>query len=232
MLTTLEPKALDPEEVNQMKEHAVVWKETTVPKASLYADHTLKTKHTVGQIVHNVHKIYRVLEKSNYMSRVQKRGEAANNALQQKLEEGDPQTYGAILKYLAFESSTAFINYLRANEVNMQIQYMVENKFLREFTKVMIDLFKYRVALSPEQFIQRGYTERKMVLVLDLYDLVKQVRKMAKIGYKINMKDTTWQHPCDQPFKQYQVIDHSRGISKQMQFNMNACLLKTNITCQ
>ena len=71
-----------------------------------------------------------------------------------------------------------------------------------------------------------------MVLVLDLYDLVKQVRKMAKIGYKINMKDTTWQHPCDQPFKQYQVIDHSRGISKQMQFNMNACLLKTNITCQ
>ena len=40
-----------------------------MPQASLYADHTLKTKHTVGQIVHNVHKIYRVLQKSNYLSR-------------------------------------------------------------------------------------------------------------------------------------------------------------------
>merc|ERR1711893_569213 len=114
----------------------------------------------------------------------------------------------------------------------MQIQYMVEGKFLREFSKVLIDLFKYRVALAPEQFIAKGYTERKMVLVLDLYDLVKQVRKMAKIGYKINMKDKSWEHPCDQPFKQYQLVDHARGISKQMQFNMNACLLHRNITCQ
>ena len=52
-----------------MREKAVVWKETIVPKASLHVDHTLKTKHTVGQIVHNVHKINRVLEKSNYFAR-------------------------------------------------------------------------------------------------------------------------------------------------------------------
>lgn len=65
------------------------------------------------------------------------------------------------------------INYLRANGVNTEIQYLIEAKFMKEISKVLIDLFKYRVALSPEQFIQRGYTERKMVLVLDLYDLVK-----------------------------------------------------------
>lgn len=53
----------------------------------------------------------------------------------------------------------------------------------------MIDLFKYRVALLPEQFITRGYTERKMVLVLDLYDVIKQIRKISKVGYKLNMKD-------------------------------------------
>ena len=29
-----------------------------------------------------------------------------------------------------------------------------------------------------------------MVLVLDLYDLVKQVRNMAKVGYKLTRKDT------------------------------------------
>ena len=66
-LQSIDPKSLDPEEVRHMKETEVVWKETTMPAASLYADHTLKTKHTVGQVVHNVHKIMRVLTKSNYL---------------------------------------------------------------------------------------------------------------------------------------------------------------------
>ena len=76
-----------------------------------------------------------------------------NPNLQAELEQGCPATYGRILKYLAFESSTAFMNYLRANEVNMEIQFLPEAKFVKEFSKVCIDLFKYRVALSPEQFI-------------------------------------------------------------------------------
>ena len=69
------------------------------------------------------------------------------------LEQGDPTTYGRILKYLAFDSSPAFINYLKDNDVNQQIQYMTEAKFLREMSKILVDLFKYRVALSPDQFI-------------------------------------------------------------------------------
>ena len=118
------------------------------------------------------------------------------------------------MKYLAFQSSTAFINYLKENGVNMEIQFLIEAKFLKELAKVLVDLFQYRVTLAPEQFIQQGFTERKMVLVLDLYDLIKQVRKMAKVGYRINMKDTAWQHPSDLPVKSYQVIDHTNGIRK------------------
>ena len=64
----------------------------------------------------------------------------------------------------------------------MEIQFLPDAKFIKELSKVLIDLFKYRVALSPEQFILSGYTERKMVLVLDLYDLVKQVRNMSKVN--------------------------------------------------
>ena len=96
--------------------------------------------------------------------------------MQAQLEQGCPSTYCRILKYLAFESSNSFINYLTAKNVNMEIRYLIESKFIRELSKVLLDLFKYRVALSPEQFIQNGFTERKMVLVLDLYDLIKQVR--------------------------------------------------------
>jgi len=85
----------------------------------------------------------------------------------------------------------------------MEVRYLPHAKFLKEFSKVLIDLFKYRVALAPDQFIQQGYTERKMVLVLDLYDLVKQVRQMAKVGHSLARRDKKWQHPCDQPIKQY-----------------------------
>ena len=71
-----------------------------------------------------------------------------------------------------------------------------------------------------------------MVLVLDLYDLIKQVRKMAKVGHKMSIKDQKWEHPCDLPIKHYQVVDHSKGVTKAMQFNMNAALMQSNVTCQ
>ena len=112
----------------------------------------------------------------------------------------------------------------------MEIQFLPDAKFIKELSKVLIDLFKYRVALSPEQFILSGYTERKMVLVLDLYDLVKQVRNMSKVNQRLTMTDSKWEHPCDQPVKQYAVVDHTQGVQRQMQFNMNACLLKSSLT--
>lgn len=93
----------------------------------------------------------------------------------------------------------------------MEIRYLIEAKFIREMSKVLIDQFKYRVALSPDQFIQSGYTERKMVLVLDLYDLVKQVRNMAKVGERLTMKDKEYEHACDQALKHYSVVNHSSG---------------------
>jgi hypothetical protein len=51
---------------------------------------------------------------------------------------------------MAFDSSSAFTNYLKANGVNIEIQYLIESKFIKEISKVLIDLFKYRVALAPE----------------------------------------------------------------------------------
>ena len=106
-----------------------------------------------------MHKLYRVLEKSNYFARYPGRDPPSLNGrepqrlsgdLQAKLETGCPSTYGRILKYLAFESSSAFISYLKNKGVNMELQYLIESKFIRELAKVLMDLFKYRVALAPE----------------------------------------------------------------------------------
>jgi hypothetical protein len=69
-----------------------------------------------------------------------------------------------------------------------------------------------------------------MVLVLDLYDLIKQVKKQSKVAIKLTMKDKKWEHPCDVAVKDYAVIDHKHMVQKQIQFNINATLLKTNLT--
>ena len=69
-----------------------------------------------------------------------------------------------------------------------------------------------------------------MVLVLDLYDLIKQVKKQSKVATKLAMKDTKWEHPCDVAVKDYAVVDHKNMVQKQIQFNINATLLKTNLT--
>lgn len=41
-------------------------KQTTVARAAIETDYTVRKLHSVGQMVHNLHKINRVLEKINY----------------------------------------------------------------------------------------------------------------------------------------------------------------------
>ena len=78
--------------------------------------------------------------------------------------------------------------------------------------------------------MEGGFTERKICLVLDLYDLIKQVKKQSKVAHKLAMKDPRWEHPCDLAVKEYAVVDHSAMTHKQIQFNINATLLKTSLT--
>ena len=89
-----------------------------------------------------------------------------------------------------------------------------------------MDNSKYRVELSPEQFISKGYAERKMCLVIDVYSFVKQVRQQAKAD-KRSTVDVKWEHPCDQAIKHYELRNHTDHTVKDMQFKINATLLKS-----
>ena len=75
-----------------------------------------------------------------------------------------------------------------------------------------------------------GYTERKMCLVLDHYDLIKTVKKQSKVAQKLTNVDPRWEHPCDLAVRDYAVVDHTNMVHKTIQFNCNAALLKTNLT--
>lgn len=55
-----------------------------------------------------------------------------------------------------------------------------------------------------------------MVLVLDLYDVVKDIRRQSKIQAKLDFRDPKWEHPCDEALKNYQVCDHTEKVIKDM----------------
>ena len=70
-------------------------KQTTVARQAIEQDYTIQKTHSVGQLVHNLHKIKRVLEKVNYPGKVS----------ETQLESGDPKVFTAILKFLVFRAS-------------------------------------------------------------------------------------------------------------------------------
>jgi hypothetical protein len=80
--------------------------------------------------------------------------------------------------------------------------------------------------------VQQGFGERKLILVLDVYDIVKQVRKQSKVQKRLAHVDRKWEHPCDQALKQYSVCDHTEHLLKDIQYKMNATLLKSSLVVQ
>ena len=93
----------------------------------------------------------RVLEKSNYlkMNRLPtyqgREKEASKTPLFQAIALGETETISGIIRYLIFESSPAMVAHLKKSKVNMEIRYLAEAKFLKHISKVLMDLFKYRV---------------------------------------------------------------------------------------
>lgn len=90
-----------------------------------------------------------------------------------KLQKGDAAYYSQILKHLLFKCSSQMLDHLKHKGVSMETQYLGEYKFCRALQQVLGDNFGYRLDLSPEQFVAPGYGERKLILVLDVYDMVK-----------------------------------------------------------
>ena len=100
--------------------------------------------------------------------------------------------FSPLLKFLIFKSSTAMTAHLEKKNVSLEIEYLPDHKFIKKLIEVCADVFCYRIQISPDHFISLGYSERKMVLALDLYDIVKQVRSQSKIQAKLEFRDPKW----------------------------------------
>ena len=97
------------------------------------------------------------------------------------LTQGNPATYLKILHHVTFSCSNAFVKMLTDRGVNTDIQFLPDGKFFRNLSLMLVDVFAYRVKLSNDQFFENGFSEQKMLLPLEIYDIIKKVKKNTKV---------------------------------------------------
>jgi len=62
--------------------------------------------------------------------------------------------------------------------------------------------------LTPKQFFDIGFAEKKLILILDLYDILKQSRKGLKINSNLVRVEPGVPYAADESRKEYQVVNH------------------------
>ena len=98
---------------------------------------------------------------------------------------------------------------------------MPDGQFFQSVCLILCDLFAFRVDMTSNQFFDSGFAEKKLILVLNIYDILKNTRKNIKINDKLGHVEVGAPYASDQAVKEYQVINHKDKVSKKMQFKIN-----------
>lgn len=83
--------------------------------------------------------------------------------------------------------------------------------------------------MTVEQFFSDGFAERKLIMILDIYDLVKKVNKSMKIADHLSAV-TDGPYASDVPNHTYEVINHRKGEAIKFKFVMNPTQNKSKVT--
>ena len=79
--------------------------------------------------MHNLHKIKRVLQKTNFPNLPT--DEKLQSKFNQQLEQGDPSLFSDILKHVIFRSSRQMVQHLVEKGTNPKVEYLSEFKFMK-----------------------------------------------------------------------------------------------------
>ena len=83
--------------------------------------------------------------------------------------------------------------------------------------------------MSQDQFFQEGFAERKLILILDIYDFLKEVKHSQKVQTILAACDTG-PYPSDVSNRVYEVVNHRKNEATKFHFNMNATLQQAKTT--
>lgn len=92
-------------------------------------------------------------------------------------------------------------------------------------------MFNQRVSMQPDQFFEYGFAERKLILVLDLFDLISKAKKDLKIEKTLNARGAG-PYASDKSNHAYTVVNHLEKKAKEYDFKINSTSLDTHIKCK
>jgi hypothetical protein len=107
---------------------------------------------------------------------------------------------------------------------------MPDNVFYKNICLILCDLFGYRIDMSPKQFFDIGCAEKKLILILDIYDILKKCRKGLKINNNLVRVTEGVPHAADESRKEYQIVNHKENLAKNMLFKINVQTEKRTLT--
>jgi hypothetical protein len=137
-----------------------------------------------------------------------------DNISDKDLQDGNATAVLKIINHLLFRASECFTKHLHeyGNGVNKDLKFLPDTQFYKSLTLILCDMFGYRVDLSHAQFFAKGYSEKKMIMALDIYDILKKTRKGIKVNTKLTRKEIGATHADDETIKEYQVINHRENV--------------------
>ena len=103
-----------------------------------------------------------------------------------------------------------------------ELKYMPDKPFYKNTCLLLCDMFGYRADIAPDQFFQKGFAERKLIFVLDIYDILKSTRKNIKINAHLARVEAGAPHASDEAMKEYQIVNHRDNVAKNVLFKLNA----------
>ncbi|XP_042341664.1 centrosomal protein of 44 kDa [Plectropomus leopardus] len=94
------------------------------------------------------------------------------------LSKGDPSAFLPVVSFTLTSFSPPFAEQLM--EAGLELTGKTDLRFTDTFYKVMRDIFDYKPILTKQQFLQWGFTQRKISVVCDIITLVLQKHKQLK----------------------------------------------------
>ena len=172
----------------------------------------------------------RILEKTSFIKVRYRFGGNQNEDIYGSLRKGTPSIVRAVVEHLLFESSQSMIEKLKRHKINFDIRYMTPHKFYRQIQQTLLDLFNFRTTLSSDQFVGEGCAERKLLLIIDVYGLVKLCKRQARVTQRLTAHDVDFEYPEEMAQRGYEVHNHQNMVSSKMQFNRNAMMNRDQLT--
>lgn len=125
------------------------------------------------------------------------------------LSKGDPSAFLPILSFTLTSFSPPFAEQLMA--AGLELTGKTDLRFTEAVYKVLRDVFQYKPMLTKQQFLQWGFSQRKISVICDVINLVlqkhSQLKKVSKKSFVIHHMENPMMSPTNsshtEPFSLY-----------------------------